>query len=158
MVIVAYTTDRSYTRGMKVKSIQRQKNRASGIVLESAKQALIAYFNHNKRMPSVNEATQIFGVKSKDTAYKILQKLIELGYIAKDTAGKVIPKNIPTGIKVLGLVEAGFATPAEENLLDTITLDDYLIGRREASFMLRVKGDSMKDAKSDLTPFSLHKI
>ncbi len=49
-------------------------------------------------------------------------------------------------MQLIGIVEAGFATPAEENLLDTITLDDYLIKNRDASFMLRVKGDSMIDA------------
>ena len=49
-------------------------------------------------------------------------------------------------IKILGIVEAGFPTPGEENLLDTITLDDFLIDNREASFMLKVKGDSMDGA------------
>ena len=49
-------------------------------------------------------------------------------------------------IKVLGVVEAGFPTPAEEDLLDTLSLDEWLIEKREASFMLQVKGDSMYDA------------
>jgi SOS regulatory protein LexA len=47
---------------------------------------------------------------------------------------------------MLGLVEAGFPTPAEENLLDTVSLDEWIIRKRDSSFMLRVKGDSMKDA------------
>ena len=49
-------------------------------------------------------------------------------------------------IKLLGIVEAGFPTPGEENLLDVVTLDDFLIDNREASFMLKVKGDSMDGA------------
>lgn len=49
-------------------------------------------------------------------------------------------------VSLLGLVEAGFPTPAEESNLDHITLDEWLIGDRSASFMLKVKGDSMKDA------------
>jgi repressor LexA len=49
-------------------------------------------------------------------------------------------------IRLLGLVEAGFPTAAEENELDTMSIDDYLIQNRDATFMLRVKGDSMKDA------------
>lgn len=49
-------------------------------------------------------------------------------------------------VKVLGLIEAGFPTPAEESLLDSISLDEWLIPKREASFMLKVKGNSMKDA------------
>jgi repressor LexA len=47
---------------------------------------------------------------------------------------------------VLGLVEAGFPSPAEEDRGDGMSLDEYLIPRRDASYMLKVKGDSMKDA------------
>jgi len=38
------------------------------------------------------------------------------------------------------------ALPAEEELIDTMTLDEFLIGNREATFMLTVQGDSMIDA------------
>lgn len=37
----------------------------------------------------------------------------------------------------------GFATPAEENLRDTLSLDDWLIEKREASFMLEVHSESL---------------
>lgn len=49
-------------------------------------------------------------------------------------------------IKFLGITPAGFPTPAEESLGDTISLDDWIITNRDASFMLRVKGDSMSEA------------
>lgn len=51
-----------------------------------------------------------------------------------------------TEIKFLGITPAGFPTPAEESLGDTISLDDWIITNRDASFMLRVKGDSMCEA------------
>ena len=43
-------------------------------------------------------------------------------------------------------VGMGFATPAEENALNEITLDNYMIEHPDQSFMLRVSGDSMRDA------------
>ena len=49
-------------------------------------------------------------------------------------------------LKILGVVEAGFPTSAAEELIDTMSLDEYLIENREATFLLKVKGDSMKDA------------
>ena len=49
-------------------------------------------------------------------------------------------------LKVLGVIEAGFPTSASEELIDTMSLDEYLIENREATFLLKVKGDSMKDA------------
>jgi SOS-response transcriptional repressor LexA len=45
-----------------------------------------------------------------------------------------------------GMVEAGFPTSAEEELVDTITLDEYLLGNKEATYLLNVKSDSMRDA------------
>lgn len=116
------------------------------MTVEQAQKKLIQFHRTYKRMPSVSEAAAIFGVSSKDSAHRLIGKLIARGIVAKDKTGKLIPKKLDEGIRMLGLVEAGFPTPAEENLLDTITLDDYVIGNRDASFMLRVKGDSMKDA------------
>jgi SOS regulatory protein LexA len=118
---------------------------------------LYTFYESKKRMPSYSEAATLFGFKSKDSAYRAIQKLITLGYAEKDHAGKIIPKSShskqpskkipsPIHLRMLGLVEAGFPTPAEENLLDTVSLDEWIIRRRDSSFMLRVKGDSMKDA------------
>jgi SOS regulatory protein LexA len=49
-------------------------------------------------------------------------------------------------IPLLGLIEAGFPSPAEEELIDNISFDEFLIGNKEATYILKVKGDSMIDA------------
>jgi SOS-response transcriptional repressor LexA len=49
-------------------------------------------------------------------------------------------------VRWLGVIEAGFPSPAEEELLDTMTLDEWLIKRREATYLLEVKGLSMMNA------------
>ncbi len=49
-------------------------------------------------------------------------------------------------IRKLGLVEAGFPTAAEEEKDNFITLDELIINNRNASYLLTVKGDSMRDA------------
>lgn len=49
-------------------------------------------------------------------------------------------------IKILGLVEAGFPSIVNEDLLDTISLDEFLVENKEASYLLKVKGDSMSEA------------
>ena len=43
-------------------------------------------------------------------------------------------------------VTMGFSTPTEEAGLNEITLDRYMIEHPDQSFMLRVSGDSMRDA------------
>ena len=50
------------------------------------------------------------------------------------------------GLPVLGHVVAGFPTPAEEELRDLLSFDEYLITRPDSSFILKVSGDSMINA------------
>lgn len=46
----------------------------------------------------------------------------------------------------IGTVKAGWPSPAEEEMTDIISIDDWLIKDKESSFMLKVSGDSMIDA------------
>jgi SOS-response transcriptional repressor LexA len=50
-------------------------------------------------------------------------------------------KAIP--LRIRGVIEAGFPSPAEEELSDTLTLDDWLMENREATIMLKAPNDSM---------------
>ncbi|MCC2630527.1 MAG: lexA [Candidatus Paceibacter sp.] len=98
-------------------------------------------------MPSYSEMMSMFGLKSKNAIFKLVNKLVEDGSIEKDSAGRLMPTDkLLNRIKILGAVEAGFPTPAEEDLAETMSLDNYLIGNKEATFMLRVSGESMLDA------------
>lgn len=50
------------------------------------------------------------------------------------------------GLRAAGLVAAGFPSPAEEELRDIVSLDEYLVPRPCVSFVLRVSGDAMRGA------------
>ncbi len=97
-------------------------------------------------MPSYAELAGLFGFASKNAAKYRVDKWIEAGVLTKDDAGKILPGKSFWPMHVLGTVEAGFPSPAEEENVDTMSLDEWLIGNKEASFMLRVSGDSMVDA------------
>jgi SOS-response transcriptional repressor LexA len=51
-----------------------------------------------------------------------------------------------TILKILGTITAGWPSPAEEELADTMSLDEYLIPNKDAVYLFRVKGDSMTGA------------
>lgn len=97
-------------------------------------------------MPSYAELMGIFGFKSKNAAFKLAKRLQEEGVLSKDPSGKLIPGNLFNAVRVLGTVEAGWPSPAEEELSDTLSLEEWLIGNKEATYMLKVKGDSMIEA------------
>ena len=46
-------------------------------------------------------------------------------------------------IQKVGTVEAGFPSPGGDLQDEEMSLDDYIIANREASFMVRMKGDAM---------------
>lgn len=97
-------------------------------------------------MPSYTEIMSLVGFKSKNAVYKLVQKMVDQGLIEKDSQGRLIAKRLFGEVPMLGLVEAGFPTHAEEDVADRISLDEFLIENREASYILEVKGDSMIEA------------
>jgi SOS regulatory protein LexA len=107
----------------------------------------ISHFYHQKgRMPSFSEIGEMVGLRSKNAVYKLVNRLERLKVLEKDPKGRLIPGSIAYPVKVLGIVEAGFPSPAEEELTDTLSLDELLIQNREATFLLKVSGDSMSGA------------
>lgn len=109
----------------------------------STKEIFLEYFRREGRMPSYSEICDLFEYKSKNAAFRLVKKLIDVGFLTKSAKGRLVPQGPLRPLRVLGTVQAGFPTPAEEEHLDTLSLDDYLIGKPEASFLVRVTGDSM---------------
>lgn len=112
-------------------------------MIEEYKNKIFAFYERQKRMPSYTEIMSLLGFKSKNSVYKLINKLMELGLVDKDSTGKLIPKNLFQEVKLLGLVEAGIPSVAEEETLDTLNLDNYLVKDRSSTYLLEVKGDSM---------------
>ncbi len=108
--------------------------------------ALIRFYKKRKRMPTYSELATLWHYKSKGAVRYAVQKLIDAGVIEKDQNGTLLPRALMGQTPLLGYVEAGFPSAAEEELVDTMSLDEYLIENKEATFMLKVKGDSMIDA------------
>jgi repressor LexA len=107
---------------------------------------LRVFYRRENRMPGYNEMLRLFGYASKNAVHALLLKLRDEGYVLKRqrkiAAG---PKLLP-GVRLLGAVQAGFPSPAEEELMDTLSLDQFLVKKPEATFMLTVSGDSMIEA------------
>jgi SOS regulatory protein LexA len=116
------------------------------IVDQNVIERLRRFHRANKRLPTYSEMARLFGYSSKNAAFRLAQKLMDEGFVEKDETGRLIPKGERLGIPLLGYVQAGFPSPAEEELIDTLSLDEFLIEKPTASFMLKVSGDSMRDA------------
>lgn len=143
--------------------------------IEQHSKKIAGFFSKNKRMPSYSEMMVLFGYRSKNAVYRIVDKLITAGIVAKDTLGRIVPKDIEIftdsnlkeklriiaddmqdGIPMLGLVTAGLPADIDAvniEAMDRINVDSLLLGtnsiKRKSSFFLTVDGDSMIDAHID---------
>ena len=105
-----------------------------------------AFYRRHRRMPTWSEIMALCGYRSKHSVTKLVRRLAADGFLRQDPKGFLVPGNIYGNVKVLGVVTAGWPSPAEEELIDTMSLDEFLIENRDATYMLKVQGDSMKDA------------
>lgn len=114
------------------------------------KKKLENFYERQKRMPTYSEMLKLFGFKSKNAVFRVVEKLIETGMVAKDHLGRLVPSKIFAesfaSVPMLGLVTAGLPATVEEELADTVNLDELLVKNKSLTYMLEVDGDSMIDA------------
>ena len=104
-----------------------------------------SFYNEHHRPPSFHEVARLLHYKSKNAAFELIDKLIKRGFLKKDAQGRILFDSLK-GVKLLGTIQAGWPSPAEEELVDTMSLDEYLIKHPEQTFLIKVSGDSMIDA------------
>lgn len=114
--------------------------------IAARKGKLLSFYRKNRRMPSISEIMNLFGLSSRSSAFYVSERFVEEGYVTKDGTGKLVPAPGLFSVSLLGHVRAGFAAPAEEELADTVSIGEYLLGNPNASYLLQVEGDSMQDA------------
>jgi len=113
------------------------------------KDKIFDFYHKHKRMPSYSEIMNLVGFKSKNAVAKLVNKLVDAGVLQKDAQGKLLPAIGMGEVPLLGLVEAGIPSLADSETLDTLSIEEYLIPKKEKTFILEVKGDSMIEAHID---------
>lgn len=88
-----------------------------------------------KRYPNVVPVGQIAATRQISESISTVSKNVDTRNIVK----LEIPLFSST-------VAAGYPSPAEDHIEDTLDLNDYMVQRPDSTFMLRVEGESMKDA------------
>lgn len=113
---------------------------------QSVQKLLAAFFRENRRMPSYAEMVVLFGVRSKSVVHFWIAKLVAAGLLEKDNKGHLSLTKRPFAAPILGSIQAGFPSPEKESLCDILSMDEYLVAKPEASYLLQVSGDSMSEA------------
>jgi repressor LexA len=104
--------------------------------------------------PTVREIGKAVGLTSSSTVHAHLANLEKIGLLRRDpTKPRAIEVLIdkarkvlaPSGLPLVGQVAAGEPVLAEENVEEYVDVP-AMIGGDSGDFVLRIKGDSMKDA------------
>jgi len=111
--------------------------------IKTVQKSIAAFFRENRRMPSFSEMVDLFEVRSKSVVNFWIDKLIAADILEKDGKGHLTFTKSTIGLPMAGSVQAGFPSPEEEALCDIMSMDEYLITKPDASFLLKVSGDSM---------------
>jgi SOS regulatory protein LexA len=111
--------------------------------IRTVEKTIAAFFRENRRMPTYAEMINLLGVRSKSVVHFWVNKLLTNGLLEKDSHGFLKPSRRSLALPMVGEIAAGFPSPAEEELRDVISFDEYLVTRPESSFLLKVRGDSM---------------
>jgi repressor LexA len=103
--------------------------------------------------PTVREIGKAVGLHSSSTVHAHLANLEKIGLLRRDPTkpraievlvGKARKVMRGPGLPVVGQVAAGAPVLAEENIEEYVEVPSFA-GGEEGEFVLRVKGDSMKD-------------
>lgn len=109
------------------------------------------------KSPTVRELKTHFQLQSDNSIIKIVKALREKGYLEKDSTPRGIKllnkvkekleevKNL-IRLPILGEINAGAPILSEENYMGRMTVGNVGVKNPQSSFLLRVRGDSMKDA------------
>jgi repressor LexA len=104
--------------------------------------------------PTVREIGKAVGLHSSSTVHAHLANLEKIGLLRRDPTkpraiellvGKAKQALRGPGLPLVGQVAAGEPILAEENIEEYLELPE-VIGGEDGDYILRVKGDSMKDA------------
>ena len=112
------------------------------------------YVGEHGYPPTVRDIGKAIGLTSSSTVHAHLSNLEKLGLLRRDPtkprAIEVLKDRArqavaPDGLPLVGQVAAGSPVLAEENIEEYVPVPG-IAGGEDGEFVLRVKGDSMKDA------------
>jgi len=83
---------------------------------------------------------------SKRSASKFIERMVFAGYLGKAPDGRTVPENNFFARSIVGVVPAGFASPATELVADSMTIDEYLVEHPSSTVLVTVSSESMVGA------------
>lgn len=116
------------------------------MTLDEATQKLRSFYKAQGRLPSYSEMCDVFSFSAKSSCFELVEKLIKAGVLEKDTKGKIKAVSLFPPLPLYSSIKAGYPAMAEEQFVDEMRIYEFAVKKPEASFVVRVSGESMINA------------
>jgi repressor LexA len=83
-------------------------------------------------------------MRSKSGVFEMVSRLVEAGFIERQD-GRLAPTRKFFGRPLVASVRAGLPEPANDEGIEILNIDDYLVDDPNRTVLCKVRGDSMKD-------------
>jgi len=111
------------------------------------------FYAQHETLPSYAELGRLLGFGSKSSSFKFVERLIEAGLLERGSRGPAPTEQFLLGLSseklallpLIGRVAAGSPVMTDRNYEDYRRVDPRLF-RPRADYLLKVRGDSMRDA------------
>ncbi len=103
------------------------------------------YYFAYRTIPSFEMCMEILGVNSKSVVHRFFQQMIENGYLSKRSS-TYLPQDKLVSLPFFESVQAGIPTWVSDVLPHAISVEHYLISHPQHTVLIKVRGESMKDA------------
>jgi repressor LexA len=105
------------------------------------------YYAEHRTFPSFRAIAALLGFRSKNAVSALISRLRLLGYVDRAPDNRLKPgKSFFERNLTENTVQAGVPTPAQGENTEVMTIDDFLVEKPSQTVLVKVKGDSMKDA------------
>ncbi|KPF70055.1 hypothetical protein IP84_04225 [beta proteobacterium AAP99] len=104
------------------------------------------YYKSHQALPSLARLADVLGMASTASVFGLISRLEQSGFLRKTEAKRLAPAARFFERPVVGTVRAGVPQATAQSEFEVLTIDDYLVEEPNRTVLVRVRGDSMKDA------------
>ncbi|MBP7901088.1 MAG: LexA family transcriptional regulator [Gammaproteobacteria bacterium] len=105
------------------------------------------YYRDHRALPSYATMAEVLGLASKSAVHALIKRLVQAGFVSITPDRRVAPDDkFFERAMANSVVRAGIPGIADNDVLDGIAVDRYLIHNASSTLLVEVKGDSMMDA------------
>lgn len=108
-------------------------------------EALKAFVRGGGTIRTLDQIRGMFGYATRSGAKGFLQRLVSEGFL-EFRERSYFPTPLMTGLPLFESVRAGLPFTPQQDPVRTVELDRFLIEHPTTTYLVRVKGDSMRDA------------